>query len=148
MDEPISVMTTEEAWGALRAEEFGRLAFHLGDQVHITPVNYAVDHDPVTDKQTLLFRTAEGSKLLGIVMNDDVAFEIDKYDEDHAMSVIARGKARKLEEDEEHRADNLPLRPWVATEKYNVVEIDVTDLSGRRFELTRPWLHLMPPHDD
>lgn len=136
-DEPIGVMTTEECWEMLRTHEFGRLAFHLGGEVHLAPVNYAVDHD------TLLFRTAEGSKLLGVEMNSDVAFEIDEFDDEHARSVILRGVARHLGEDEEHRAENVPLRPWVATLKYDVVEIRPTEISGRSFELSRPWLHMM-----
>lgn len=144
MDEESTHLTTQQCWDFLRVEEFGRLAFHLSDEVHIVPVNYAVDHDPESDRRSLLFRTAEGSKLLGIVMNADVAFEIDHYDDTHARSVIIRGRARKLEEDEEHRAENLPLRPWVDTHKYNVVEIEPTEVSGRRFELHRPWLHMLP----
>jgi nitroimidazol reductase NimA-like FMN-containing flavoprotein (pyridoxamine 5'-phosphate oxidase superfamily) len=137
-DEPMGVMTTEECWDMLRANEFGRLAFHLGGEVHLTPVNYAVDHD------TLLFRTAEGSKLLGVEMNSDVAFEIDEFDEHHARSVILRGVARHLPEDEEHRAENVPLRPWIPTLKYDVVEIRPSEVSGRTFELSRPWLHIIP----
>jgi uncharacterized protein len=136
--DPIGVMTTEECWEMLRANEFGRLAFHLAGEVHLTPINYAVDHD------TLLFRTAEGSKLLGVVMNPDVAFEIDEFDEHHARSVVIRGVARKLEEDEEHRAENVPLRPWVPTLKYDVVEIQPTEVTGRSFALSRPWLHMVP----
>ena len=137
-ENPVHRLTEDECWDFLRAQEFGRLAFHLGGEVHITPVNYAVDHD------TLLFRTSEGDKLLGIVMNADVAFEIDEYDETHARSVVLRGKARKLEEDEEHRAENVPLRPWVPTLKYNVVEVRPTELHGREFDLSRPWLHIRP----
>ena len=114
------------------------MAFHLADQVHIAPINYAVDDD------VLLFRTAEGSKLLGVVMNPDVAFEIDEYSDEEAISVILRGTARILEEDEEHRTENVPLRPWVNTLKYNVVEIRPTEIAGRHFDLTRPWLHLRP----
>jgi nitroimidazol reductase NimA-like FMN-containing flavoprotein (pyridoxamine 5'-phosphate oxidase superfamily) len=72
-----------------------------------------------------------------------VAFEVDEIVDEQATSVIVRGRARWLEEDEEHRAENVPLRPWVATEKWNVVEIDVTEISGRRFELTRPWQHMI-----
>jgi hypothetical protein len=72
-----------------------------------------------------------------------VAFEVDEIVDEQATSVIVRGRARRLEEDEEHRAENVPLRPWVATEKWNVVEIDVTEISGRRFELTRPWQHMI-----
>ncbi|QBX55548.1 pyridoxamine 5'-phosphate oxidase family protein [Nocardioides seonyuensis] len=130
-------MTREECWDFLREAEFGRLAFHLADEVHITPVNYAVDGE------TLLFRTAEGSKLLGIVMNQDCAFEIDEFGDQEARSVVLRGRARLLEEDEEHRAENVPLRPWVAgPEKYNVVEITPLDMSGRSFHLHRPWRHI------
>lgn len=135
-DELVNELTTEECWDALRADEFGRLAYRLGEEVHIAPVNYAVDGD------TLLFRTAEGSKLLGVVMHPEVAFEIDRYDDKLALSVIVRGKARRLEEDEAHRADNVALRPWLDTLKYNVVEIAPTEVTGRRFHLTRPWLRL------
>lgn len=144
MDEPITRMGTEECWEFLRRHEFGRLAHHLADEVHIAPVNYAVDHDPATGRRSLLFRTAEGSKLLGVVMNPDVAFEVDEIVGERATSIVLRGRARRLEEDEEHRAENLPLRPWVATAKWNVVEVDVTEVSGRRFELSRPWRHMTP----
>ncbi len=77
-------------------------------------------------------------------MNADVAFEIDEFDEHHARSVCIRGVARHLGEDEEHRAENVPLRPWVPTLKYDVVEIRPTEISGRAFELSRPWLHMIP----
>ena len=141
-ENPISVLSTEECWDLLRAHEFGRLAFHLADEVHLTPVNYAVDGE------TLLFRTAEGSKLLGVEMNADVAFEIDEFDEHHATSVVLRGVARRLPEDEAHRAENIPLRPWVPTLKYDVVEIRPSQISGRAFELSRPWLHMIPEQAD
>lgn len=138
-ENPVTELTTEECWDFLRSREFGRLAFHLADQVHITPINYAVDGD------TLLFRTSEGSKLLAVVMNPDIAFETDHYDEESATSVILRGTARQLDEHDEHRAENVPLRPWVPTLKYNVVEITPTEISGRRFDLERPWLHIAQP---
>ena len=38
----------------------------------------------------------------------------------------------------------MPLRPWVDTLKYNVVEIEITEISGRAFHLHRPWLHMLP----
>jgi nitroimidazol reductase NimA-like FMN-containing flavoprotein (pyridoxamine 5'-phosphate oxidase superfamily) len=136
--EAFGVMAPQECWEMLRANEFGRLAFHLTGEVHLAPINYAVDGE------TLLFRTAEGSKLLGIEMNSDVAFEIDEFDEHHARSVVVRGVARHLGEAEEHRAENVPLRPWVADLKYDVVEIRPTEISGRTFELARPWLHMVP----
>jgi hypothetical protein len=75
-------------------------------------------------------------------MGSEVAFEIDRYGEDSARSVVVRGTARLLPQDEAHRADNVPLRRWVPTLRYNVVEIEPKVVSGRAFELSRPWLHL------
>ena len=139
-DEGVAELTSDECWELLRAEEFGRLAYRLLDEVHITPINYAVEGG------SLLFRTAEGNKLLAVVMGSEVAFEIDRYGEDWARSVVVRGPARLLPEDEAHRTEKVRLRPWVPTEKYNVVEIEPKVVSGRAFELSRPWLHLRP-HD-
>lgn len=128
-------LSIEQCWDLLRSDEFGRLAFRMTDEVHLVPVNYAVDGE------TLLFRTGAGNKLLGLTMHPEVVFEIDSYTEADATSVIVRGVARQLEEDEEHRAENVPLRPWVNTPKYNVVEIRPTEITGRAFVLDRPWLH-------
>ena len=136
---PVTVLDDEACWSLLREHEFGRLAFHLADEVHLVPVNYAVD-----DRHRIVFRTAEGSKLLGLTMNADVAFEIDEYTDDVARSVVVRGRARELHGDEEDEVDQLPLRPWVSEPKYVVVAIEVDELSGRRFELSRPWLHMRP----
>lgn len=137
-DDVVTDLSQDECWQMLREEEFGRLAFRLVDEVHITPINYAVDHD------TLLFRTAGGNKLLAAAMESEVAFEIDRHDDDSARSVVVRGSARILPEDEEHRAENVPLRPWVGTPKHNVVEITPRAVTGRAFQLSRPWLHLIP----
>jgi uncharacterized protein len=60
------------------------------------------------------------------VTNADVAFEVDELRGEHARSVILRGRARLLEADEEHRAADVRLRPWQATKKWNVGEIDVS----------------------
>ncbi|GAB2772872.1 pyridoxamine 5'-phosphate oxidase family protein [Nocardioides salsibiostraticola] len=135
-DDVVTELTADECWEMLRGEEFGRLAYRLVDEIHITPINYAVEGG------SLLFRTAEGNKLLAVVMGSEVAFEIDTYGEDSARSVVVRGTARLLPEDEAHRSEKVALRPWVPTLKYNVVEITPRVVSGRAFELSRPWLHL------
>ncbi|WP_345528484.1 pyridoxamine 5'-phosphate oxidase family protein [Nocardioides endophyticus] len=131
-------LTQDECWELLRTHELGRLAFTVLDEQHLTPVNYAVDG------RTLLFRTAPGSKLLAVALGAQVAFEIDELDDDSAVSVVVRGRARHLPEDEAHRAENVPLRPWVGPDKYDVVEIAPEVVAGRRFQLSRPWLHLRP----
>src|SRR5262245_5216041 len=141
MDDPnLPEMSVEECWELLREHELGRLAFTVVDEQHIAPVNYAVDD--VTGRETLLFRTAPGTKLLAVELGHEVALEIDELVGDTATSVVLRGRARHLPEDEAHRAESLPLRPWVGTPKYEVVEIVPTAVTGRRFLLSRPWRHL------
>ena len=132
----VNELPLAECWELLRAHAMGRLAFHLAKQVHIAPINYVVDKD------TLLFRTAEGSKLVGVVTNEDVAFEIDGESGNIVWSVIVRGTAKLLDQSAAHRADDLPLRPWVSSDKDNVIEITPTAISGRRFALDRHARHL------
>jgi nitroimidazol reductase NimA-like FMN-containing flavoprotein (pyridoxamine 5'-phosphate oxidase superfamily) len=127
-----------DCWELLRQEEFGRLAFHLVNEVHIVPINYVVH------RGRLVFRTAEGSKLLGITMNQDVAFEIDHYDKQRAVSVVVRGTARELQGEEADQAEHLPLRPWVPTAKFSIVEIKPVEVTGRLFRLDRPWTDMRP----
>ena len=128
----VVTLPEEQAWEFLRTHELGRLAFHLVGEVHIAPVNYAVTQGRV------VFRTAPGSKLLGIVMDEDVAFEVDEVGEDQATSVIARGRAALLRDSEADAAQALPLHSWVPTDKDEVVAIDVREISGRSFRLERP----------
>lgn len=134
--DPTSTLSEDQCWEFLRRHEFGRLAFHLAGEVHITPINYALDG------RRIIFRTAEGSKLLGVHMNRDVAFEVDEFTETHAQSVVIRGDAEQLEGSAAYVADSIPLRPWVPTAKFNVVAIEPAEVSGRSFDLERPWLHL------
>lgn len=135
---PITRLTLDECWELLRTHEFGRLAYHLAGEVHIVPINYA------TDGERIYFRTAEGSKLLGIVMNADVAFEIDQLADDVASSVVLRGRATLLEGEEERNVESLPLRPWVPTLKYNIVAVapNEGEVTGRAFDLSRPWTRM------
>ncbi|MBC9820835.1 pyridoxamine 5'-phosphate oxidase family protein [Terrabacter sp. MAHUQ-38] len=133
-DDPVDVLHPEQSWGFLREREFGRLAYHLLGEVHIVPINYALDGE------RLVFLTAEGSKLFGVTANPDVAFEVDEVVGDHATSVICRGRAHVLEGQAAYVAERLPVRPWVDTPRSVVVAIEVDEISGRRFRLTRPWL--------
>ena len=138
VDEVIHPLTEDECWTLLGQQELGRLAFHLGDEVDIRPINYVVD----APRRRLIFRTAEGDKLLGVVMDSDVAFEIDEITGDHASSVVVHGNARRLEGREADVVEQLPLRPWVPTEKWHVVAIEPRSVTGRTFDLSRPWQHL------
>jgi nitroimidazol reductase NimA-like FMN-containing flavoprotein (pyridoxamine 5'-phosphate oxidase superfamily) len=130
-DEPVQRLGSDECWELLEGEEFGRLAYRLVDEVHIVPINYIVDG------RSILFRTASGNKLLAAALHSDVALEIDWHDDTSAWSVVARGHLQQLEEDEEHRVDDLPLHPWVPTLKYDVVELVPETVTGRSFHLER-----------
>lgn len=130
-DELVTDLSPDECWQLLRTHQVARLAYHLGPDINLVPINYVVDG------ATLLFRTAPGNKLLGLLMNPAVILEIDEYDEQHARSVVVRGAAERLEEDQQHRVDDLPLHPWAEDEKYEVIEITPTQITGRAFQLTR-----------
>ncbi len=136
-------MSTEECWELLGRLELGRLAYQLDGRVHIAPVNYAVD--PTTGRRRLVFRTAEGSKLRGVLRHPRCAFEVDEVSGAVAQSVVVEGVARELTGDEALMVDQLRLRPWSAGAKEHVLAIEVESLSGRFFHLSKPWEHLL--HD-
>ena len=138
-----SVLDEDRSWDLLAAQELGRLAYRIGSEQHITPINYAVDVNEL-GRRSLLFRTARTTKLLAAELGDEVAFEIDEVEDDTATSVVVRGYLRHLDPEEAHRAENLPLRPWLGDGRYDVVEIVPTAVTGRRFHLSRPWLRMLP----
>lgn len=127
-DPIVAALNEEDCWNLLARGELGRLAMCVQGKPDIFPVNY------VTDGPRVLFRTAPGSKLAGLSVNPDVAFEVDEYDDTHAASVVLKGVAKRLEllRDIE-AADALPLAPWTPTLKYRWVQITPASITGRRF---------------
>ncbi|MGV9194425.1 pyridoxamine 5'-phosphate oxidase family protein [Microbacterium sp. MC2] len=126
--EVVARLSDQECWERLAGQALGRLVTHVGDVLDIFPVNYVVDG------ASLVFRTAEGSKLTELTINDEVLFEVDAYSETDAWSVVVRGRAERLTTGDEVRAaDELPLKPWIPTLKYNYVRITPTSMSGRAF---------------
>ena len=126
--EPITVLSDQESWELLQSQALGRIGLSVGGEPDIFPLNYVVDGERV------VFRTGEGTKLAELAINGNVAFEVDNYDDAGGWSVIAKGTAERLESMREiDAADELPLKPWVATIKYNYVAINVSSISGRRF---------------
>lgn len=127
---PIKPMDTAAVWSFLEEEPFGRLAVMAGGQVDIFPVNY------VAHERKLYFRTSQGSKLASIVVNENVAFEIDQVDGSNVRSVVVHGRARLVDSAEEQEfVEDLPLRPWAATYKYQFVVIEPDTATGRTFEI-------------
>ncbi|MGO4593788.1 pyridoxamine 5'-phosphate oxidase family protein [Leifsonia sp. 2TAF2] len=130
-DDPVQELDRTECRELLKQGVLGRLATAAGGEVDIFPVNYYSDGD------SILIRTAPGTKLLELTVHSAVAFETDGYTDDEAWSVVAHGRARQLEQQAEiDAADGAPLQPWVPTLKYRYILIDVDAVSGRRFHRT------------
>jgi len=126
--EAVTQLNQDECWRLLTTNNFGRLALRAADEIDIFPINY------FADGTTLLFRTAPGTKLLELVVHDNVAFEIDGFTNNTAWSVVVKGVARQLESGEEiEEAEASPLTPWVPTLKYRFVRITPTTITGRAF---------------
>jgi uncharacterized protein len=129
-DQSIEQLSPDECWALLRAEEVGRLAIAVMNRPDIFPINYVVDHGSV------VFRTAEGTKLAGAVLGSAVAFEVDGYDPDagEAWSVVLKGRAVELTKLlDVFEATDLPLFPWHASPKPRFVRIEPDSVTGRRF---------------
>ena len=129
---PVQEMAVDECWEKLAGIELGRVVVSVDDEIDIFPVNY------VASEGRIFFRTAPGSKLLKLTINSSVLFEVDASSpaEGWAWSVIIRGKARNLVSSSEIlEADTLALTPWIATLKYEYVEITPDQITGRSFVL-------------
>ena len=125
-------LSVPECWSLLRSAPVGRLATVVDGRPDIFPVNHLVDHG------TVLFRTAEGTKLRAAV-GHEVAFEADGYDAaaGKAWSVVVKGTAREIRElDETLGVMLLPLFPWQGGPKPRYVRIERAQVTGRRFPVT------------
>ena len=128
----MTILEEHRCWDLLRWAEVGRLAVSIMDQPDIFPVNFVVDHG------TLVFRTAEGTKLAAAVLGRAVAFEVDGFDaaEGEAWSVVVRGAAEEVARMiEVVEAAELPLFPWMASPKPRFVRIVPVSISGRMFRV-------------
>lgn len=128
----IQNLSDEESLDLLATKTFGRLVVRRKDDMDLFPLNYLVHEGEI------YFRTAEGSKLFSLTLNNDVLFEADNVDGDsqEAWSVVVKGTARTLSSNAEiEAADQLPLKPWLPTLKYNYVVVSPNEISGRKFHL-------------
>ena len=131
----MEILEPPACWALLREAQVGRLAVAIANHPDIFPVNFVVDHASV------VFRTAEGTKLAAAVLGQAVAFEVDGYDADagEAWSVVVKGQAKELELLQDlFEALDLPLFPWHASPKPRFVRIEPTEVTGRRFHVVEP----------
>ncbi|WP_326545366.1 pyridoxamine 5'-phosphate oxidase family protein [Mycolicibacterium sp. ND9-15] len=124
----VTILPETECWKLLSSRALGRLVTSVDGNPEIFPVNYVVQH------RTVLFRTAEGTKLVSTAINHNVLFEVDDHDAVEGWSVIVKGVARSVRSEEDiAEAERAQLLPWIATVKQHYVRIRPLSVTGRRF---------------
>ena len=126
--EPISILSEPECWNLLSSVSLGRLVTSVDGHPEIFPVNFVVQ------RRTVLFRTAQGTKLVSTAINNNVLFEADDHTVSQGWSVIVKGLAHILSTGEElAEAERGQLLPWTSTSKQHFVRIRPLSVTGRRF---------------
>lgn len=129
----ITILPVHECWDLMKSVTLGRLVTSVDGRPQIFPVNFVVQ------RRTVLFRTAEGTKLVSTAINHKVLFEVDDHTSSEGWSVIVEGRARSMRTDEEiAEAESAHLLTWTATEKTHYVRILPDAVTGRRFQFGPP----------
>ncbi|WP_262106073.1 pyridoxamine 5'-phosphate oxidase family protein [Arthrobacter sp. Marseille-P9274] len=129
-DDPVLELSDEQSWKLLSKTQHGRIVLTAAGETDIFPINYLA-HD-----NHLLMRSAPGTKLAEITINENVVFETDGIGSDEAWSVVVKGTARVLQSGEEiAAAEQLGLKTWVPTLKDFYIQVKPTHISGRHFIL-------------
>lgn len=130
-EQQLRVMSRSQCIEELRTERLGRLAFSVGGQAKIFPVNYLFDGEDV------VVRTSHGFKLAEAPMRD-VAFEIDAWSKDGSWgwSVVVEGPCFNVTgalDDLSTTVRGLPLKAWAPGERTQWLRIHANRISGREF---------------
>ncbi len=127
----IEVLSESLCRDLLASRNLGRIAFSLGDQPEIFPVNYAADGSVV------VFRTASGTKIQEAVMHR-VAFEVDGWDPETRIgwSVVVKGIAEEVTtgiDTFSAAVRKVPVYPLAPGEREQWIAVYPSEISGRRF---------------
>lgn len=131
-DRTIEELSREECLDLLAMHGLGRVAVSFGDGPPIIrPVNYTFDHTT----QSVVIRTARGSKFHALLRESHASFEIDGVDERSrtGWSVIIRGITEEIVDGRDlRRLKECGLEPWAPGDKPHWVRIRAWTVSGRR----------------
>jgi nitroimidazol reductase NimA-like FMN-containing flavoprotein (pyridoxamine 5'-phosphate oxidase superfamily) len=126
----LEVLPFDSCLSLLAAVSVGRVGFVADGEVFVLPVNF------VMDGQSVVFRTASGSKMASAEDKTEMAFEADNYDDitRSGWSILVRGSAEVVEDDAEiDRLSRLGLSPWVSEpERPFWIRIRPSSVTGRR----------------
>jgi len=130
-DGGLEILSEQQCHELLSSRDLGRIAFPLGEDTEIFPVNYS------TDGTIVVFRTGTGTKLDQSTMTR-VAFEVDEWDAARKVgwSVVLKGVAQEVTRGIDPFATALRSRPVVPLapgEHDYWIAIYPATISGRRF---------------
>ncbi|HAG59812.1 MAG TPA: pyridoxamine 5'-phosphate oxidase family protein [Arthrobacter bacterium] len=137
------VLAPADCWKYLQSSYIGRLAVINGAVPEIFPVNF------MTVGETVVFRTAPGTKLRAFLSGAAVAFEVDGLNAyaTEVWSVVVKGMPGAFDGDPASLQEAGPDRePWQPGLKEHLVQITPTEVSGRRFAVS-PRTRWWPPQD-
>jgi len=125
-------LARDECLELLESRRFGRVGVVIDGKPVVFPVNYLLDGE------TVVFRTAPGSKLSGAALGH-VCFEIDGIEETAraGWSVIVQGVGNEITEAIDQRSAHLrqlELEPWVPGEHAHWVAVNPESITGRRLD--------------
>jgi uncharacterized protein len=130
-DSGLEILSEHQCRELLASRDLGRIAFPLGDETEIFPVNYA------TDGVIVVFRTGTGTKLAQSTVSR-VAFEVDEWDSAKKVgwSVVLKGVAQEVTRGTDPFSSALRSRnvvPRAPGEHDYSIAIYPAQISGRRF---------------
>ncbi|MGX5682157.1 pyridoxamine 5'-phosphate oxidase family protein [Schumannella luteola] len=124
---PFMPLPESESWKLLASTTIGRLAVSTPEGADVFPLTHHVH------ERAIYFRTAPGTKLAAIAENPRIAFETDGFIDTRPWSVVVRGIAHRLDEDDEIITSGvLDVITPVGGEKWNYVRITPVAVTGRR----------------
>jgi len=127
----------DECLRLLAATGLGRLAVSADDWRKppvIRPVNYVFD----SGSQSIVFRSARGSKFTALLLSGHASFEIDgiEPETETGWSVIVQGPIEEITNPTEiAHLEDTGLHAWAAGEKPHWVRVRATVVSGRQITL-------------
>src|SRR5262245_25415401 len=130
----LAELDRDECVELLAVTRFGRLAVSppdWGTPPVIRPVTYVFDRS----SQSIVFRSARGSKFTALLLSGQAAFEIDGIEpaSGTGWSVIVLGPIEEIRQTTEiNRLERLELRPWAPGDKPHWIRIRADVVSGRR----------------
>ena len=107
------------------------------DEIEVFPVNFLVD------EASIVFKTGGGTKLSLVHQQRRAAFEADGFDfyDGTAWSVVLRGVANVIRNDDVIAALASQIRPWQVGNKPTFIRLAPDVVTGRRFRVN-------PTHKD